>query len=167
MVLSAPRSASTWAANWLTTERTLCLHDPVFEHKPELLDEIPSDRTLGVACTALALLPEFVNAHPARKVIVHRDLHQVNRSLSSLGLTPLGSMWRGALEKIMGNHIQYEELFTPGIASWVYEFLTEQPFDAARHQQLCAMHVQPCYDKVRIEPERVRDFRRRLIEACA
>ena len=48
MVLSAPRSASTWAANWLTTEKTLCLHDPVLEHYPEDLDRIPCDRVLGV-----------------------------------------------------------------------------------------------------------------------
>jgi hypothetical protein len=167
MVLSAPRSASTWAANWLTTEHSLCLHDPVFEHRPELLDQIHVGRMLGISCTALGLLPAFVNTHPARKVIVHRDLDDVNRSLVTLGLTPLGSLWRGALERLEGMHVQYEDLFNAVTARPIYEHLVQRNFDEHRHAQLCEMHVEPCFDKVRIDPVRVRDFRKRLIEACA
>jgi hypothetical protein len=165
MVLSAPRSASTWAANWLTTDRTLCLHDPILEHSPEDMDQLPCDRILGVACTGLALLPGFIRLHQARKVIVHRDLDEVNRSLVSIGLTPLGNVWNTALEQIQGMHVYYHDLFDPTHARRIYEHLTNLPFDAARHEQLCTMHVEPNFEKIKIKPERARDFRDRIHRA--
>lgn len=167
MVLSAPRSASTWVANWLTTEKTLCLHDPVLEHTPEALDGLPCDRVLGIACTALALLPDFVNTHPARKVVVHRDIAEVNQSLVSIGLTPLAEAWSGCLEGISGLHVEYGDLFIPGRAARIYTHLTKLPFDAARHEQLCVMHVEPQFDQIAVVPGRAKDFRRRVMEALA
>lgn len=167
MVLSAPRSASTWVANWLTTDTTLCLHDPVLEHAPEALDSIPiaPGHHLGIACTALGLLTDFVNAHPARKVIVHRDLDEVNESLLSIGLTRLSTRWKTALEKLGGMHVYYQDLFEPKAAERIFEHLTGFPFDAARHEQLCRMHIEPLYEQVRINPEKTRGFRDRVAEA--
>ena len=166
MVLSAPRSGSTWAANWLTTEKTLCLHDPVLEHHPEDMDQIPCDRMLGVACTGLALLPGFLRLHPARKVIVHRDSDDVDDSLESIGLTKLGAAWaRDPLAPIIGLHVDFDDLFEPLTAKPIYEFLTGQPFDAARHAELVAMHVEPCFEKIRIKPDRARAFRERIERA--
>jgi len=167
MVLSAPRSASTWTANWLTTPKTLCLHDPVLKHRPEDLDALPCDRILGVSCTALALQPGFVNAHPAKKVIVHRDLNEVNRSLVSIGFTRLGAIWTDALDKIDGLHVEYVDLFTSAWAPRIYKHLTGLVFDAARHEELCAMHIEPHFDKVIMRPDRAREFRRRVAEALA
>lgn len=167
MVLSAPRSASTWVANWLTTEKTLCLHDPVLEHAPEALDGLLCDRALGISCTALALLPDFVNTHPARKVIVHRDIADVNQSLVSIGLTPLGEAWGGCLQGISGLHVAYNDLFSSHRAARIYEHLTKLPFDVARHEHLCAMHVEPQFDQIAVVPGRAKDFRRRVIEALA
>lgn len=169
MVLSAPRSASTWVANWLTTEKTLCLHDPVMEHSPAEFDALPCDRVLGIACTGLALLADFVNAHAARKIVVHRDLIQVNKSLTSIGLWPLGSTWmRKPLEDIdceTAYHVHYQDLFEPARAKVIYEYLLEQPFDAPRHEQLCAMHIEPNFEALRLKPERARAFRRQVEEA--
>lgn len=165
MVLSAPRSASTWAANWLTTEKTLCLHDPVLEHYPEDLDKIPCDRALGVACTGLALLPGFLRLHPSRKVIVHRPLDEIDQSLESIGLTKLGPQWDTALDQIGGFHVFYGDLFDIKEAAGIYEYLTHQRFDAARHEQLVAMHLEPNFAKVRIKPDRARAFRDRIQRA--
>jgi hypothetical protein len=165
MVLSAPRSASTWVANWLTTDKTLCLHDPILEYSPEDLDLIPCDRMLGVACTGLGLLTDFVNAHPALKVIVHRDLGQVNESLVSIGLSALGARWLSALDRIRGVHVCYEQLFDPHAAEQIQYQLTGLPFDAARHAQLCAMHVEPHFEKIQVKPDRARDFRARVDRA--
>lgn len=167
MVLSAPRSASTWAANWLTSERVLCLHDPILQHRPEFFDSMPCDRLFGVACTALGLIPDFVNSHPARKVIVHRDLKQVNLSLISIGLTPLGPVWEHALEAIKGMHVAYEDLFDPQAAEVIYEHLTGLKFDAHRHEQLVDMHVEPAFEKIKIVPDRAKEFRKRLGAAVA
>ena len=165
MVLSAPRSASTWMANWLTTDRTLCLHDPVLEYKPEALDDIPCERALGIACTALPLLPHVVNAHGARKLIIHRDLLEVNRSLVSIGLSPLGWRWKGALDTLLGMHVQYQDLFDPFTAELIWKHLTDLPFDAERHRLLCDMHVEPQFEKVKVKPERAREFRQRIERA--
>lgn len=165
MILSAPRSASTWAANWLTTERTLCLHDPVLEVDVDALDAIQADRPLGIACTAMALLPDLVNAHPARKVVVHRELAEVNLSLESIGLTRLGPLWTRALDHVVGVHIDYQDLFDPWAARPVYEFLTGHPFDVARHAQLRAMYVEPAFEKVKVVADRARAFRDRLTAA--
>jgi hypothetical protein len=168
MVLSAPRSASTWVANWLTTERTLCLHDPILEHCVEDLDALPCDRLLGIACTATALLPAFVNAHAARKIVLHRDLGEVNRSLVSIGLTPLSPTWTRALDRIEGMHVDYGDLFEPVMAAEILSYLfPDAPFDAARHAQLCGMHVEPKFEKVKIKADRARDFRRRVAAALA
>lgn len=165
MVLSAPRSASTWVANWLTTERTLCLHDPILEHAPEALDDIKCDRALGLACTGLGLLPAFVNDHQARKVVVHRDFDEVNASLESIGLTRLGPQWNDAFRSIVGMHVYYEDLFRPAAARYIYEHLTGFLFDAERHANLVAMHVEPAFEKIKIKPERARDFRTRVERA--
>jgi len=165
MVLSAPRSASTWAANWLTTAKTLCLHDPILEHAPEALDQIPCDRVLGVACTGLALLPGFLRLHLARKVIIHRPMQEVDQSLEAIGLTKLGVQWNTALDQIGGFHVLYSDLFEPRQACAIYEFLTQLPFDAARHEQLCAMHLEPCFERVKVKPDRARAFRERIQRA--
>jgi hypothetical protein len=165
MVLSAPRSASTWAANWLTTEKTLCLHDPVLEHYPEDLDTIACDRVLGVACTGLALLPDFLRLHQARKVIIHRPTDQIDASLEAIGLTKLGPQWETALDRLGGYHVLYEDLFDAREAASIYEYLTRQAFDAARHEQLCGMHVEPNFEKVKIKPDRARAFRDRITRA--
>jgi len=167
MVLSAPRSASTWVANWLTTDKTLCLHDPILEHKPEELDFLACDRMLGVSCTGLALLPDFVNAHPAKKVVLHRDMSEVDESLCSIGLTPLGISWRHALKNISGLHCYYDDVFDPIRAKPMYEYVTGLPFDAARHAQLIDMHVEPNFEKIRIVPDRARSFRERVERALA
>lgn len=162
MVLSAPRSASTWVANLLNTERTLCLHDPVLMHAPEELDALPCDRQLGFVCTATAMLGQWVNAHPARKVIVHRDLKAINDSLERIGLTRMDHRWPGWLDRIAGLHVQYEDWFIPSKAAPLVEFLTGHPFDAPRHAQLIDMHVEPNFDRIAIEPGRASGFRHRV-----
>jgi hypothetical protein len=167
MVLSAPRSGSTWVSNWLTTADSLCLHDPILEYTPEELDRIECDRTLGLSCTALALLPEFVNAHPARKVIVHRPLGEINRSLESIGLTPLGKLWDGALEKINGMHIPFSHLFNTVLCAPVFEYLTHRLHDRARHAHLCRMHIDPEFTRIPVYRDRTRHFRDRIQKALS
>lgn len=167
MVLSAPRSGSSWASNWLTTEHSLCLHDPVLNFEPEELDNIPCQRTLGVACTGLALFPQWVNYHKARKIIVHRDRQEIDKSLLGIGLTPLGRAWDGALERIEGRHVQMEDLFNPAQAGAIFSWLTGQPFDYERHRVLLDLNVQPQFDRVHVKADAAKGFARRVREAIA
>lgn len=166
MVLSAPRSGSTWTANWLTTDKTYCVHDPILEYKSTEMDAIPAyDKMLGIACTGLALMPSFVNDHPARKVIVHRDLRDVNLSMLKIGLTELDPVWDTALERLQGMHVGYPDLFDEGPARAIWEYLTGLPFDANRHARLRRMKIVPHHPRVPVFDECARDFRQRIERA--
>jgi hypothetical protein len=138
MLLAAPRSGTAWAANWLTTDTTLCLHEPLTRWAKEELDHVTSDRSMGVACTALALWPDFVNAHPARKVILHREPREVRESMERLGIS--GGYDFTALDRIEGMHLDWRQLFdNPGP---IYSHLLGKSFDAERHFELAGMNVQ-------------------------
>jgi hypothetical protein len=138
MVLSAPRSASAWVSNWLTTDTTLCIHEPLARWKPDELDQIESEKTLGVACTVLALQPDFVNAHPARKVILHRPLAEVRSAMKALRIE--GDYDPKALNRIEGLHCDWREVFLAPEA--IYNYLLEKPFDAERHRELLNLNIQ-------------------------
>ena len=138
MLLAAPRSGTAWAANWLTTDTTLCLHEPLARWSIKQLDCIESDKTLGIACTALARFPDFVNAHPAPKVILHRDSREVCESMVALKVP--GSYDFAALDRIEGMHCDWRQLFDDPAP--IYQHLLGKPFDAERHFELAAMNVQ-------------------------
>lgn len=158
MVLGAPRSGTTWVANWLTTEYSLCLHDPLWGQHYSELDSIESDRVLGISCTGCALFSEWVNRHPARKVILRRDLKEVDASLARVGLPPCSQDWEGVLDRIAGIHVHWTDVFDH--PKDIYEYLLQQPFDARRHALLREMNIQPDFARLSIN----RDATTRLIK---
>jgi hypothetical protein len=140
MVLSAPRSGSAWCANWLSGGTTLCLHDPLWDHDYRELDAMAAKHgDMGVACTGLGLMPEWVNAHPCPKVILHRSPDEVKASLAAIGLPwPDPALFR-KLWEIDGLHVQWSDLFTdPGPIHW---HLRRGGVDFARHKMLRSMRV--------------------------
>ena len=141
MVIAAPRSGTTWAANWLTTDTTLCLHDPLFTLHYTELDAYPTKKNFGISCTGIAVFTDWVNAHPARKVILHRDLTHVNQSLSRIGLPPIEKTYIDKLDTIDGMHCDWMDLFVNPRA--IYEHLTQLPFDPERHALLKDIEMQP------------------------
>jgi hypothetical protein len=169
MVLSAPRSGSTWASNWLTTGGQVCLHDPVLDIAVEHLDNLPYIRRYGLACTALPLLTDWCNSHPAPKVILHRELEDVNASLERIGLSALPAKhWDGLLDRLAGCHVYYRDLFRPPTARAIWEHLCPwEPFDPTRHSFLSAMHIDPHFPRVRVNHDRTREFRDHLRKALA
>lgn len=155
MVIAAPRSGTAWCSNWLTTETSLCVHDPLFEHSPETWDSIPSDRQLGCACTGIATFPKFLRHHPARKVVLHRDMDEVNLSLHQMGLSRLhAEYWTDALRRVDGLHVHWRNLWENPRPIW--EHLMRTPFDAARHELLCKLNVQMDFERVKPNPAAVR-----------
>lgn len=150
MVLAAPRSGTTWVSNWLTTDTTLCLHDPLWTHHYSDLDKIKSSKVLGVACTGLYMFPDFVNSHPARKVILHRDEKEINDSLNAIGLPSLSNTERD-LNKIVGWHIDWQQIFTE--PKTIYEYLTGLEFDKERHEFLKGIEMQPNFEGLKIGKE--------------
>lgn len=171
MVLSAPRSGSTWAANWLNTGNVHCLHDPILEYRVPELDALTKGgkgHILGVACTALALAAGYVSQHPCPKLVIHRDFTAINTSLVKIGLTPLASIWDTALDGIVAKHINYLELFDTDRARDIWCHLMPYHghlFDAGRHQRLAKMRVEPQHSDVVVKPDCARDFRNRIERA--
>lgn len=136
MLLAAPRSGTAWAANWLTTDASLCLHEPLYDYTHAQLDARPGTKQLGIACTLSALLD--VNRHPARKVILHRDTEEIRTSMAILGIP--GDYDFTALDNIEGRHVHWSALFEEPAP--IYEYLLEYPFDAERHQLLRGLNIQ-------------------------
>ena len=141
MVLGLPRSSTTWISNWLTTDTTTCLHDPVWKYHYTEFNKIKTSKRLGVACTGLFRFPEWVNAHPAKKVIIHRDLGDINISMMKQGLPFLTKVDEEKLWSIQGFHVTQEDLFT-GCPKLIYEYLLEISFDAERFELLRHLNVQ-------------------------
>lgn len=150
MVIGSPRSGTAWAANWLTTDNTRCLHDPLFRYHYDQLDKIRSEKDLGVSCTGLAMFPAFVNAHPANKIVLHRPIKEVDASLAKLGLPPLDPGWPEALGRIRGMHCPWDSLFDPKSARIIYETLLDRMFDPERHAELVDLNVQMNFGTVHV-----------------
>ena len=163
MVIAAPRSGTTWAANWLTTDKTLCLHDPLYRYHYLQLDRIESTRKLGISCTGSYFFPAWLNAHPARKVILHRDARQIARSLKEIGLPSSDEdVYSKQLAAIHGRHYDWQDIFYH--PAEIYEFLLEEPFDAERHAELVQMHIQPDFGRVEVNREATVKFMDELRE---
>ena len=156
MIIAAPRSGTTWAANWLTTDNTLCLHDPLWTRHYSELDSIKSLKTVGISCTGIMYFHEFLNKHSARKVILHRDLNEINKSLCDIGLTEMEQKNIDVLSKINGIHRHWTEIFDS--PKKIYEYLLELPFDEERHDQLKEIEMQPHFDGLTIGKETTRKF---------
>ncbi len=164
MVIAAPRSGTTWAANWLTTDTTLCIHDPLWEHQWDGLDKIESKKTLGISCTALALIRGYANRHKARKVILHRDTDEIDSSLLEIGLPQLGQEWNGALDSIEGYHCEWQDIFYNPRP--IYEHLLQLPFDSERHAELMKIRMQPAFEKLTVNRAAVNGLIRKMKEAA-
>jgi hypothetical protein len=150
MVIAAPRSGTTWASVWLTTDATMCLHDPLWENHYTDLDNIQSRKMLGISCTGIALFPEWLNAHPARKVILHRDIREVNASLQAIGLLGCCDNYESLLFGLSGHHCHWQDIFRK--PKEIYEFLLQKPFDAERHAELVKIEMQPNFEGLTINP---------------
>jgi hypothetical protein len=156
MVLAMPRTATTWCANWLTTDSTICLHDPLLNHRHDEIDNIFSRKALGISCTAMAFYTDYVNKHKARKLILHRDQKEIDASLISIGLTAMPEKSHGVLDKIDGLHVHWKEIFHN--PKHIYEYLLQKEFDAERHAQLIEMEIQPNFEGLTVGMETAKKF---------
>lgn len=145
----------------MTTDTTLCLHDPLFKHHYEDLDGLESTKRLGLSCTGLGQFTDWVNKHPASKVILHRDLREVNESLAEIGLSPITQENIDRLYKLDGLHVPWDDLFRNPRP--IYEHLLQLPFDEERHQFLTEIQMQPEFSKLKVNKEATR----RLVEEMA
>lgn len=166
MVVGAPRSGTTWVANWLNAGKIRCHHDPLGQWKPGQLDAHLAERGMivGVACTGLALFPEFVNKHPAKKLVLVRNLDEVDESLANVGAGKCRDKWEGVLERLDGGimRLPWRYVFDPRWAGKIHTYLTGEPGDPVRHAMLVEMYVAPRFPALRLNRGNVRELMQEL-----
>ena len=144
LVLSLPRSGSTWAANWLTTGGALCLHDPLSHMDHEGLLAYAGRRRIGAACTALWLWPEWCAQHARRVLILERDPPSSQAALYRLGLPLLPDWALAKFAAMPGLRVPYTDLFEPARARAIWHHLRPaEDFDHDRHHALREMKIEP------------------------
>jgi hypothetical protein len=144
MVIGLPRSRTTWMANWLTTTDTLCLHDPLAHYTIQELDNYSTDKLFGISDTAIHMFGGKLNSHPAKKLIIHRPLIDINKSL---GQSCVKEDSKTLLDDIKGMHVDYCDLNRMGKDIW--SFLIGSKFDSERFRQLIGMNVQPHFSELK------------------
>lgn len=166
MVLGTPRSATTWLANLLTADDTICLHDPLLEHTTAQLDVmvIPGKR-MGIADTAALTARDWIVAHPAKKIVLWRDVQEVNKSLGALGFRTLDPVsLRGlAFEVPRAKIYHWQAVFHPRYAEEICDFFGVR-WDIYRFMELVKMNIQPHFSRLPVDPAAARDLVRRLYE---
>lgn len=153
MVIGLPRSCTTWAANFFTTDKSICLHDPLYQHHYNDLDKLKfPGKKLGVSCTGLWRFPQYLNSHPAPKIILRRPLTEVNGSMADIGLPSLSEVELFQLAGIQGEHYHFLDLFNPFYAGMMCSRIGLE-FDVDRHAELCQIEMQPKFSGLSISPE--------------
>lgn len=153
MIIGLPRSATTWAANFFTTEKSVCLHDPLYTKHYSELDGLKfAGKKVGISCTGIWRFPTWVNAHKARKIILRRPLTEINGSMADIGLAGLSEADLLQLAGLNGEHVHFADLFNPFYAERVAEYLG-LPFDADRHAELVQIEMQPKFSGLKVGPE--------------
>lgn len=157
MVLAGPRSATTWIANFLTTDTSVCLHDPLLRYTTDQLDRlvIPGKR-IGISCTCAAAFPEWVTAHKCPKVVMYRDVEDMNASLRKLKLRELDKaahLTRLIALDVPGNRwFDWADVFQQKSARALYEhLLPDLKFDPVRHHELVQMRIEPRWADLEIQ----------------
>jgi hypothetical protein len=170
MVLGGPRSATTWAANWLTTDTTFCLHDPLLEYTKRNLDilTIPG-KEVGISCTSTLLFPEWFLKHPARKIILYREPEEVNLALEALGLAKLDiAAHNGRVHGAVKAGIElwnWDAVFDKWAARQIWKHLLPHvPFDEYRHDLLTQFNIQPQWRRLPVGKEAVAAHVKRVQE---
>lgn len=143
IVLAYPRSGTTWLANWLTTDRSLCLHDPFSHGMPDVW---PVDgRIRGISCTGSYLLGDWLAQYTCPVVILERDRADCDASLHAVGLGAFASAASTErLDTMAAYRFAFDDLWHEDTARalWAY-LLPTIPFDAIRYRLLRDMQVQP------------------------
>lgn len=142
MVVSGERSGSTWVANWLTTDKSICYHDPRMRWTEEQIRTLSAPgKRVGICCTYQGMDPEWANQQLVPTVILHRDPEEIRESFRKMGLIPF--VHNPPLECVGGWHVDWRAPFDPAQAREIYEFLLWQEMDEARHKELVQMNIQP------------------------
>lgn len=160
MIVALPRSGTTWAANFFTEGRVMCFHDPLYtthysDWDRQLPLRAPEGAEVGVSCTGIWRWADWLNDHPARKVILRRDLGEIQKSMAEIGLPPLERSAEQMIQRVQGLHVPFTDLFDPAKAQKLWYHLTRNAgsFPAFRHRELVNIEMQPKFSGLSVGPE--------------
>lgn len=150
MVIGLPRSATTWAANWLSTDDCLVAHDPLYyRHFNDW-----GNRFKAVSCTGVWRWPEWVNNQGCPKIVLRRLQDEVEASLVNMDLSgalePLAS---DTISRIDGFHVYYTGLFEERTAERIWAIChPDKPFDVDRWRELKRIRMEPNLGEIKPDP---------------
>lgn len=145
IVIGLPRSGTTWLANWLTTDTTLCLHDPFAHLYPDQLDSYQTSKKLGISCTG-AYMMKWLAKQTCPVLIIERDVAEVDAELERMGLWTSKQIPNmvPAFQHAQGRRYKFEDIWNEEKAREMWSFLLPGiPFDQERYQSLSVMQIQP------------------------
>jgi hypothetical protein len=142
MVLGLPRSGTAWLANLLTTQKSYCRHEALWTSSLDELNKENHTVGFGIAETSGFSIVDQINAHNAKKLIVRRDLSEINESLQKLGIPKMNQEHMDKLLSISGYHIDFKDIFDYDKMAKAYDFLLHGFLEPYRHEFLCDMNIQ-------------------------
>jgi hypothetical protein len=162
IVLGLPRSATTWLSVWLTTDRSLCLHDPFASALPE---DWPRDsRRFGISCTGAYLFPRWLEQQQCPVAVIERDASACDQSLERMGLSGTGNLHEFLLS-VDGRRFHFSGIWNEEKAQKLWAFLLPDiPFDSIRYRQMRDIQIQPHMGKWRCDHKIFHEMNRR--EGC-
>src|SRR5574338_419459 len=86
LIVALPRSGTTWASEWLSTDGIACHHDPLDTLHPSRWRELHrhNQRLTGAADTGIWAWPDRVPALAERVLVLHRNPGSTIASLEKL-----------------------------------------------------------------------------------
>lgn len=138
-VFALPRSGTAWLAAWLTTETSLCLHDPFAATMPEHWDA--GGKRLGISCTGSYLFPKWIHSLDCPIAVIERDPDECAASLRANGLPDDVKPLRSALDAVEGR--RFRNLWDEDEARELWAFLLPHvAFDAQRYRLFRDMRIE-------------------------
>ncbi len=144
IVIGMPRSGTSWLANLLTTDRSLCMHDPFAQAMPDQWER--DTRKFGISCTLSFVVKGWLEQFDCPVAIIERDESARNASLLKMGLAPnpKDPVSGAAFANVKGLRFDFDALWDEGDALKLLEhLLPDIPFDSLRYRQLLRLQVQP------------------------
>lgn len=149
-IVACPRSRTAWLANLLTTDKSVCYHEPLsgLSSMDELALILNTGERVGVSDTMLGMydLKMF-----DKVVVVHRPYEEICQSLKRLGLNTNHFIWElhQKLPSIRGLHIQYQDLAAYKTCREIYQYcLPGEDLSLARWTILNRLNVQCKLDEI-------------------
>lgn len=155
LLTGLPRSGTAWAAVWLS-DGAICLHEPLATVRAEELARWKPERRWGMACTAVWMIPWFAESLRCPRVILERDLSEVNESLQNMGLPEMTKPNVDAFRRFKGPRFPYTDLFDHDSARNIWGILRpDRFFDADRWKLLSGMRIERDWPSYTIDEETI------------